>query len=188
VTPDPIACGIFLLAAFTLAGAAQTAWFAAPLSQRFAQPLDAGRRLRGRRIFGGHKTVRGFVVMVPAAALSFALLGGAAPASLHVWPLSPLSFAGLGALAGAAFMAGELPNSFVKRQLDIGPGEAGGGLGSIVQFIVDRTDSGIAMLAAVSLAVPTPWTTWLVVLLIGPAIHWSFSVAMFRLGLKARAA
>jgi hypothetical protein len=44
------------------------------------------------------------------------------------------------------------------------------------------------MLAAVSLVVPTPWTTWAVVLLVGPAIHWSFSVVMFRLGIKPRPA
>jgi hypothetical protein len=29
---------------------------------------------------------------------------------------------------------------------------------------------------------------WIYVLLIGPAIHWSFSLVLFRLGLKQRAA
>jgi hypothetical protein len=57
-----------------------------------------------------------------------------------------------------------------------------------VQFAGDRLDSGIGMLAAVSLAVPTPALTWVYVLLLGPAIHWSFSFVLFRLGLKQRAA
>ena len=189
VTLDPVACGLYLLVAFTLAGAAQTAWFAAPMSRRFAQPLDGGRCLRGRRIFGAHKTVRGFVVMVPAAAVAFALLGSAAPSSFGLWTLTPLSYAALGALAGFGFMAGELPNSFLKRQLDIAPGESHAGRGSaVLQFVFDRLDSGLGMLLAVSLAVPTPWTTWAIVLGVGPVIHWSFSVAMFRLGLKARPA
>ena len=189
VRPDPIACGLFLLAAFTLAGAAQTAWFAAPLSRRFARPLDGGRCLRGRRIFGAHKTVRGFVIMVPAAAAAFALLGSLAAPSVGVWHLTPAAYAAVGALAGFGFMAGELPNSFIKRQLDIAPGAARQQpAAAALQFAADRLDSGIGMLFVVSLLLPTPWPTWAVVLGVGPVIHWSFSVAMFRLGLKARPA
>ena len=189
VSTDPIACGVFLLAAFTLAGAAQTAWFTMPASRRFAYPLDAGLQWRGRRLFGSNKTLRGFVVMVPASAAAFALLGSSVHEFAGLWDLSPLSYAALGALAAFGFMAGELPNSFVKRQLDIAPGRASRRYAAaILQFLVDRLDSGIGMLVVVSLAVPTPWTTWAVVLLVGPAIHWTFSVVMFRLGLKARPA
>ena len=189
VTVDPIACGLFLLAAFTLAGIAQTWWFATPISRRFAQPLDGGRRWRGRRVFGDHKTIRGFVAMVPGSAAAFALLGTAAPPSVGLWPLSPLEYATLGALAGFGFMAGELPNSFLKRQLDIPPGAAATtSPATALQFAVDRLDSGLGMLTVLSLAVPTPWRTWALVLTVGPFIHWSFSVLMFRLGLKARPA
>ena len=186
---EPIACGLFLLAAFTLAGVAQTLWFAAPVSLRFAQPLDGGRRWRGRRIFGENKTVRGFVVMIPATAAAFTLLGGMAPGSIGLWPLPPAGYATLGTLAGLGFMLGELPNSFVKRQLDIAPGHTTvTTAGHVIQFLVDRLDSALGMLAAVSLAVPTAWATWVVVLVFGPFIHWSFSVLLFRLGLKARPA
>jgi CDP-2,3-bis-(O-geranylgeranyl)-sn-glycerol synthase len=186
---DPVACGVFLLVAFTLAGVAQTAWFASRASHAFAFPIDGGLRLRGRRVFGANKTLRGFVVMVPAAAAAFALLGGAAPAQLGLWDFRPLGFAGLGAIAGLGFMAGELPNSFVKRQLDIPPGSAPRTpAGALLQFGVDRLDSGIGMLAAISLLVPVPWQTWSVVLLIGPAIHWGFSAVLFHMGLKPRSA
>ena len=189
VKADPIACGVFLLMAFTLAGIAQTAWFATTASHAFSLPLDGGLRVRGRRVFGANKTVRGFVVMVPAAAAAFALLGALAPDSLGIWNLSAASFAALGAAAGFGFMAGELPNSFLKRQLDIPPGLAvASRLGRAAQFGADRFDSGLGMLTAVSLMVPTPWQTWAFVLLAGPVIHWSFSVVMFRLGLKARPA
>ena len=57
-----------------------------------------------------------------------------------------------------------------------------------VQFLIDRIDSGVGMLVAVSLVAPTPPMTWLLVLVIGPMFHWMFSVLMFYLGLKARAA
>jgi hypothetical protein len=94
-----------------------------------------------------------------------------------------------GAVAGFGFMAGELPNSLVKRQLDIAPGNAPRGpLASACQFAVDRLDSGIGMLLALSLLVAVPWRTIAVVLIAGPFIHWTFSVVMFRLGLKPRPA
>lgn len=190
-TLDPAACALFLLASFTLAGVAQTAWFAAPASRAVAFPLDGGLRLRGRRLFGANKTTRGFVVMVPAAAAAFALLaaGTGDPVRAGLWALAPSGYALLGAWAGFGFMAGELPNSFVKRQLSIAPGDGPRSrAGTAVQFIVDRLDSGIGMLAAVSVAVQTPAMVWLYVLLFGPAIHWSFSLVLFRLGLKQRAA
>ena len=87
-------------------------------------------------------------------------------------------------------MLGELPNSFVKRQLDIGPGDAAGGGGSarLLQLAIDRLDSGIGMMTAIAVAVPMPPLTWLLVLTIGPAFHWGFSALMFHLGIKPRAA
>ena len=188
---DPVACGWFLLLAFVLAGTAQTAWFTSPISRRFGQPLDAGLTLRGRRLFGKNKTARGFVVMVPASAACFALVAALTgdPAALGLWPLPIQGYALAGAFAGFGFMAGELPNSFVKRQLDVAPGDAPRApLASACQFAVDRLDSGIGMLLALSLIVAVPWRTVAVVLIAGPFIHWTFSVAMFRLGLKPRPA
>jgi hypothetical protein len=187
---DPIACAVFLLVAFVFAGIAQTAWFHTPLSAALAIPLDGGLTWRGRRILGANKTLRGFVVMVPASAAAFvalATIAGGETAGL--WRLSPGGYAALGAWAAMGFMAGELPNSFLKRRLDIAPGSAPPGrLRAAVHFAIDRLDSGVGMLAVISVVVPVPLATWVVVLLIGPIIHWSFSVAMFQLGIKARAA
>jgi CDP-2,3-bis-(O-geranylgeranyl)-sn-glycerol synthase len=185
------ACAWFLMGGFVLAGMAQTAWFAAPLSRRFSQPIDGGARFRGRRVFGEHKTLRGFIVMIPAAAASFAALAAAIgdPAHAGLWPLSVAGYAGLGACGGLGFMAGELPNSFLKRQLGIRPGQCPRDrLAAAAQFLVDRIDSGVGMLLVVSAIVPTPALTWLLVLSVGPSIHWAFSVLMFHLGVKARPA
>jgi CDP-archaeol synthase len=189
---DPIACAGFLIGAFVLAGVAQTAWLASPWSRTFAVPLDGGMTMRGRRLFGENKTLSGFVVMVPAAAIAFGCLavavGGTQPASVGLWPLSPIGYAVAGGVGGLGFMAGELPNSLVKRQLGIAPGCAVRGPGYLIQFLADRLDSGIGMLAALSLVAPAPWETWLVVLTIGPFLHWAFSALMFHLGAKSRLA
>jgi len=159
--------------------------------RRFSFPIDGGATFRGSRLLGEHKTLRGFVIMVPAAAVSFAALAAAIgdPGQAGLWPLTVAGYAGLGACAGLGFMVGELPNSFLKRQLGIRPGECPRGrLAASAQFVADRIDSGIGMLLAVSAVVTTPPMTWLLVLLVGPSIHWAFSVAMFHLGLKARPA
>ena len=95
----------------------------------------------------------------------------------------------LGVAAGFGFMLGELPNSFLKRQLGIPPGEAPKeGLARPFFLLADRLDSIVGLLTAVSLAVPTPAVTWGVVLVIGPGIHYAFSHLLFVVGVKARSA
>ena len=192
--PDPLQCGLFLIAAFVLAGLLQSLWLRSRVSQVLAIPLDGGRTFRGRPILGENKTLRGFVVMIPAAALAFAAVAivvslprGVPPATL--WQLTPAGYAALGAWAGFGFMVGELPNSFVKRRFGILPGQApASGLTAAICFTIDRTDSIVGMLAAVTVAVPTPWMTWVLALTLGPLIHWVFSWWLFRMGVKRRPA
>jgi CDP-2,3-bis-(O-geranylgeranyl)-sn-glycerol synthase len=190
---NPFACAAFLIAAFTFAGACQTAWLAAPASRRFAMPLDGGRTLGGRRLLGDNKTIRGFIVIVPAASLAFGLLAWlmvTSPAGLAgLWSLTPVQYALLGAWGALGFMAGELPNSFVKRRLGIRPGAAAEGhLRAPLFSVVDRIDSIVGLMLALMVVVPVPWGTWLCVVLVGPALHGLFSVALFRLGVKVRPA
>lgn len=192
--PDSLAAALFLTAAFVLAGVAHSMWLRTALSRRLMMPLDGGLRFRGRRLFGDNKTARGFLVLVPATAAAFAGLAVAiswlSPDLLSsLWPLSIGGYAALGALAGLGFMAGELPNSFVKRQLDIAPGQAPRRpFAAVVCFVADRVDSILGMLVAVSLVVPVPAMIWVYVLLIGPGIHLAFSALLYRLGVKARPA
>ena len=192
---NPFSITVFLLAAFTLAGVAQVWWLKSGRLRSWAVPLDGGRTFRGQPIFGPNKTLRGFVVMVPAAALAFVGLSGwlrlvlGSPAEIGLWELPPGTYALLGAWAGFGFMAGELPNSFLKRQLGI----ASGGMGERpvlrwLFFLVDRCDSILGMLIAVSLVVPLPWPVWPGMLVVGAGIHWLFNVALYLMRVKARPA
>jgi hypothetical protein len=192
--PDAAGCTIFLIAAFSLAGVAQTAWLKSPASRRFAVPLDGGKTLRGRRVFGANKTWKGFVVMVPAVGIAFwVLANGMAwlrPSVLaYLWPLSPGGYFLLGCWTGLGFMLGELPNSFMKRQLDISPGmPPASAAGRIACFVIDQTDSVLGALLALALVVKVPWSTWIAILLAGPLVHWLFNVLLVLLRVKARAA
>lgn len=192
--PHAVHCTIFLIVAFSLAGFAQTAWLRSRASQRFAVPLDGGKTLRDRRIFGDNKTLKGFVVMVPAVGMAFWILASGLEvfwpgAGSRLWPLSPGGYFLLGCWTGLGFMLGELPNSFVKRQLDIAPGmPPASALGRIICFVIDQTDSVLGALLALALFVKVPWPTWIAILLLGPFVHWLFNVLLVLLRVKTRAA
>ena len=190
--PEPFGCACVIVAAMGAAGLTHTAWMRSPWSLRFAIALDAGATWRGRRILGANKTLRGFMAMVPGAALAFGALGLVRehlPAWLAagVWDHSPVALAAIGAWAGFCFMAGELPNSFFKRRLGVEPGcvPDGGGFRPIC-LIADRFDSTLAVLIGLSLVVPVPGATWLGVLALGPAVHFGFSALLYASGIKAR--
>lgn len=192
--PDAaFASAVFLVVAMSAAGVAHVLWLKSGAARRFAQPIDMGRTFRARRVFGENKMLRGFVVMPPAAAVTFAVLGAAhehLPAWLGqgLWPLQPAQFALLGFACGLAFMLAELPNSFVKRQLDIAPGQPPSSpLLRGLFFVIDRCDSVLGVLIVASLLVPLQALTWVWVLALGPCLHALFSILLHRLGVKARA-
>jgi len=93
------------------------------LFEGLAAPLDGGLTFRGARVFGDNKTWRGALTMFAGTLVSTLLLWRLAwykellPSELLVrgaWAH--------GSLLGLAVVVGELPNSFIKRQLGISPG------------------------------------------------------------------
>lgn len=191
--PEPVAAALFLVIAMSVAGGVHVLWLRSAAARRLTQPVDAGLTLRGRRIFGDNKMLRGFVAMPIAGAAIFALLGvcrASAPAWLAsgMWPMSATQYAVLGFTCGLAFMAAELPNSFLKRQLDVAPGmPPAHPVLRVLFLVVDRFDSVLGVLIAASLLVPMPAATWLWVLVLGPGVHAVFSAILHRVGIKARA-
>lgn len=197
---------LFLIVAFILAGVAQTIWLRGGWLKSWARPIDGGRTWRGKRIFGDNKTWRGLVVMIPAVAAAFGLLRCLAGAGhaigddasgsmadggtwLAPWSFGAWGYVALGAWAGVGYMLGELPNSFVKRRLGVEPGQPPkSSLGRTVAFVADQTDSVIGALLALSVFVSLSWHTWLVLLSLGPVVHWLFNVILMLVGVKKRAA
>lgn len=194
VSIDTARAVVFLVASFVFAGLLHTLWLRSALSRRLAIPIDGRRTFRGRRLLGDNKTWRGFMVMVPATGLAFVLvaaaLGGSvdeAPAGL--WPLAISHYGLLGAWAGLGFMLGELPNSFFKRRCGIAPGAAPERRGlRPFFFVLDRIDSVLGMLVAMSLVVSVPLPVWAWLLVIGPGVHLAFSALLWGAGVKSRIA
>jgi hypothetical protein len=184
---------LWLVAALSLAGSVHVLWLRSGASARFRVPLDAGLRLGGAPVLGANKTVAGLMAMPPAAAGSFLLARLCEPGlpdwlRAGFWPLPPLHYAVLGLACGLGFMLAELPNSFLKRRLGIGPGQAGpAGWLRWLCLILDRCDSSLGVLLVLSLLVPVTPATWLWVLALGPAAHLLFSLWLQAVGVKRRA-
>lgn len=115
------------------------------------RPLDQGLSFRGRRVFGDHKTWRGLLIN-----LLFCTLGAMVQARLlHAqilpdWlPLLGYGPYGLsvGVLLGLGMTFGELPNSFLKRQLAVPPGGKGRGFLGVLFFLLDQVDLAIGIWA-----------------------------------------
>ena len=87
------------------------------------RPIDGGLELRGRRLLGDNKTWRGALVMFTGALATTVGLTRARwfrarlPEGLAAAP-APV----YGALLGLGVVGGELPTSFLKRQLGVAPG------------------------------------------------------------------
>jgi CDP-2,3-bis-(O-geranylgeranyl)-sn-glycerol synthase len=112
-------------------------------------PMDFGRTFGGRRILGDNKTWRGAIVTIGSMTIAAWLL---AKFNACCWNLPTLvPFAEehpvvWGLLLGTGYIAGELPNSFTKRQFDIPPGGTIGGFWGGVLWLVDQLDSLAGML------------------------------------------
>jgi hypothetical protein len=154
-------------------------------------PIDGGLTIRGRRIFGDNKTLRGVILMV-----AFTILAAAAQAWLAAnvdWARAitppqlvaagPLKWGGL---LGLGYVLGELPNSFFKRQIDIAPGAAGQGpLGAAFWFI-DQVDSLAGALAAMCFVWLPPAEVIAALLAVTIVVHPLAALVMMMLGLKER--
>jgi hypothetical protein len=137
---------------------------------RLAVPIDGGRTIGGRPVFGPNKTWRGIVFMPACAAVLGAVQGAlfgpwAARAGVSPIDFQPpwaLSYGLAHAVLGLGYVLGELPNSFAKRRLDIAAGSTQRSLRGFLFFLIDQADSVVAALALGALVFGYGWTIVLV--------------------------
>ena len=140
---------LFLGSPLLLVAIAQGLFIKYDWLSRLKRSLDLGLSIRGRRIFGDHKTWRGLMINVV-----FCTLG----TMIHAWLqnkgyLPPwlllLDYRKdgylVGILLGLGMTLGELPNSFLKRRLEIPPGKRKKGLLGVAFFLFDQVDLAIGI-------------------------------------------
>ncbi len=139
-----------------------------PVLSRWSHPLDFHAKIRGRRVLGDHKTIRGLIagviVGVIITVLQFSLVTGW-PALADKLPqfyksANPLI---LGFLLGFGALAGDAIKSFFKRAIDIPSGQT--------WFPYDQLDSTLGALIAVAFYITFSIGDWAIVIVGGVVVH-----------------
>jgi len=187
----------FLIAILVCAGAANMAFVKSPILSSLSRPMDAGVLLRdGKRLFGDNKTWKGFVGMIVITAICLAAAGWLAANVPYIRQLSLISFDEFtfpfnawffGALWGLAYVLAELPNSFLKRRIDIAPGENATGIKGFLCLVLDQADSVIGCVLVLPLFSSITWLDALALIVLGSVAHYLANLGLYVVHLKRQA-
>lgn len=148
-----------------------------------AAPIDGGRTLKGKPVFGANKTFRGFLVAVLAGIIvsyiqyylwqkNNVLLGS------DIFPYEKINFAIWGFLLSFGALLGDLIKSFIKRRFNIAPGE--------MWFPWDQLDMVIGALVFASIVFVFPLGATGVVLVLTPILALIVNYCSYKMGLKEK--
>lgn len=156
-------------------------------------PIDFGRNfVDGKRLFGDNKTYIGFVSMI-VFCLIFQVIWGIICCKfefenfneLYLIYSNTIHFNILvGLLFGFTYMICELPNSFIKRRINIVPGKTDKGLKGVIFFVIDQIDSLIGVFFVLMLLNGMSFSRYLLYLLVGAVTHILINLLLY--GLRIR--
>ena len=177
-----ILCAIWFFLPAGAANAAPIIVMKVPGLKRLSAPIDLGLQFHGKRVLGDHKTWRGLLAGMAAAAVMLWLqqrLAAHYPV-LHIF-IGPVDgYASLPVAVGAALgfgaLAGDAAKSFFKRQRGTPPGES--------WFPFDQIDYIIGAAAVALLTVHMNAYVYLWAFLLWPVVHIASTAIGYTLGLK----
>ena len=113
------------------------------------RPLDFRLSFRGKRLLGENKTWRGLVIQITCCTLGGIIQGWLQKLGFIPPWIRFLDYAELGPLIGLVLglgmTLGELPNSFLKRQFDIPPGQRKRGIQGALFLVLDQVDLALGV-------------------------------------------
>lgn len=158
------------------------------LYMRLARPIDGGKCLRdGKRIFGDNKTIIGFVSMVVFCIIA-QMVCGIMCSILKLEQHNDLYTArsntlilnfSFGLMIGFIYMICELPNSFLKRRIDIPPGKTVSGALGFAFFILDQVDSLIGVMWLLCWMANLGFSHYLQYIIVGAFTHIAVNFLLF---------
>lgn len=130
-----------------------------PLCKGINIPLDGGKSfIDGKRVFGDNKTIKGLVGYLGIGTFTnilWGIVGNIVPfIEKHNYTYAHYDNtlvynALIGLLFGLAYALFELPNSFLKRRMDIVPGKTATGIKKYFFILLDQCDSIIGCVLVV---------------------------------------
>jgi CDP-diglyceride synthetase len=105
--------------------------------------------------------------------------------NIELLDYSGIRTVGFGFVVGVVAMLSELPNSFLKRQLNIAPGAAGSGLKGMFFYLLDQIDLllGVWLLLSLAVTVTASRIFWSIVFLF--VAHQILTIIGYGLGMRA---
>jgi len=181
------------LAPCIFAGILNMLWCRTSLCRSLAKPIDAGKCLSdGKRVFGDNKTWSGFFGMIFSGVLCQILWGfvcglPALADKNYIYihnSNTVLLNAALGGLMGLAYVVFELPNSFVKRRLEIPSGKTVSGVKGGLFFIIDQVDSLIGVMLVYAAFYPMPLWQYFLYIALGAGTHIAVNAVLYSLRIR----
>ncbi len=178
-----------------LAGTMNMAFVKSPVFDALKTPIDGGRLWWDNRpLFGPNKTWKGAWGMILFSAVFMMVFHLSFGHSLRNWTVYTHSDANRfvrplleGALMGLAYIVAELPNSFIKRRLEIAAGKNASGLKGLVFTVVDQADSVIGCTLVLLFITDIQPSDTSALILLGTGLHLLTNAALFLVGLKQQA-
>lgn len=176
-----------------LGGIANMVFTKTSFYKKHNRPIDGGKKLKdGKRVFGDNKTWVGFVSMILFCIITQIFIGFLCAIfginhynDLYIGINNTIiNNALLGCLFGFTYMLFELPNSFIKRRLDIQPGKTKkSGVGWLF-FIVDQIDSLIGIGLMMILVCKIPVLTTIGYIIFGAGLHVCTNMILYTLKIR----
>ena len=157
------------------------------------KPIDFGKNFTDKkRIFGDHKTWKGLFGYIILNIIFSVIFG-------YIWNITNLEKYNffyinhentllfnilIGFLLGLGYSLFELPNSFIKRRLDIKPGKTIKGFKKIFFIIFDQADSVFGVALVVWLFYPIGIWIYLSYILLGTVTHLLVNMLLYFLHLR----
>lgn len=177
-----------------IAGAANMLFTKTRLYRSHCSPMDRGRCFSdGKRIFGDNKTWAGFFGMIAATCLAQILWGMLSGASASLGSANELYRrfentlpfnATAGALFGFVYVLLELPNSFLKRRLDIAAGKTAHGIKGAVFFVIDQIDSLLGVVLLLAFFAGLTFPQYIQYILLGAVTHTALNAVLYALKIR----
>jgi CDP-diglyceride synthetase len=185
-----------ILLPVVLGGVLNMVWVKLPLMKALKIPIDAGKTMKdGHRLFGDNKTWKGFIGMILFTSLSAGFLltvFGSAYDNLTIGIVPyGADFLGAsyvyGAILGLFYVLFELPNSYIKRRINIQPGTNGSGIAGKLFTVVDQADSVIGCAVALLLFSRINLIDFWALIIIGTVAHYVINILLYFGRLKSQA-
>jgi CDP-2,3-bis-(O-geranylgeranyl)-sn-glycerol synthase len=157
---------------------------APPLAKRIdflGRPVDFGKRWRGKRILGDHKTFRGLLFGVIAAVVAAFLQKILYEdvfffRELSIVDYSATNFVALGFLLGFGALFGDMVESFFKRRRGTAPGKP--------WIPWDQMDFLLGSLLFCMVLFIPPWKVIVILVILVPILHIAINRIGYMLGLQ----